>query len=235
VTGASSGIGFSLADTLGSEGYALTIVSRRPERLALAEARLLASGYEVQAVAADVGSEERVRVAIETHRERYGRLDVLVNNAGFGLAGPIEDFPTKRMDLQLSINLRSVMLFYREALELLSAAGAEHGNALVINMSSVAGKAGTEWLSVYSAAKHGIVGFTQAMNRELHDRGIKSCALCPGFVDTELTDYLKDTLPADEMITTSDVAEMARALLRLSRWCVIPEIVFMRPGDPTLV
>jgi 3-oxoacyl-[acyl-carrier protein] reductase len=69
------------------------------------------------------------------------------------------------------------------------------------------------------------------MNRELHHLGIKSCAICPGFVDTQMSDYIKEQVPAEEMIRTSDVAEMFRALLKLSQWCVVPEIVLSRPGD----
>ena len=82
------------------------------------------------------------------------------------------------------MNLRAIVLLYRECADLLQAAGAEHANALVVNMASIAGKSGQAWLSVYSATKAGVVGFTQAMNRELNSAGVKSVALCPGFVDT---------------------------------------------------
>ena len=88
-----------------------------------------------------------------------------------------------------------MILFYRESMEMLRAAGAGDG-ALVVNMASITGKIGTPGLSVYSATKHGMVGFTQAMNGELRDAGIKSCVLCPAFVDTPLTDYLKDEIAA---------------------------------------
>jgi NAD(P)-dependent dehydrogenase (short-subunit alcohol dehydrogenase family) len=225
----------AIAELLGQEGYALTIVSRTPEHLERAEQRLRDRGIAVLACPADVGQEDQVAACVDAHRRRYGRLDVLVNNAGFGIGGSIKSFTAAHMDLQLSVNLRAVMLFYREAMDLLERAGAEHGNALVINTASVAGKSGTEWLSVYSAAKHGVVGFTQAMNRELQSRGIKSCALCPGYVDTKLTDYLKEEMPPERMIQTSDVTHMVRGLLHLSPWCVVPEIVFTRPGDATVV
>jgi 3-oxoacyl-[acyl-carrier protein] reductase len=137
---------------------------------------------------------------------------------------------TKRVDLQLDVNLRAPMLFYRETADLLRAAGAEHGNALVVNLSSISGKSGEAWLSVYSATKAGLIGFTQAMNKELNGDGIKSVALAPGFVDTPMADFIKEQIPAEEMIRTADIAESVRFLLRLSRWCVVPEIVFQRPG-----
>jgi NAD(P)-dependent dehydrogenase (short-subunit alcohol dehydrogenase family) len=113
---------------------------------------------------------------------------------------------------------------------MLRAAGGEHRNALVVNTSSLSCKQGEAWLSVYSATKHAVIGFTQAMNKELANDGIKSCALCPGFVDTPMTDFVKGMVPAEEMITTQDIAESVRFLLTLSPGCVIPEIVFQRPG-----
>ena len=79
-----------------------------------------------------------------------------------------------------------------------------------------------------------MVGFTQAMNRELAGDGIKSCALCPGFVDTPMTDFVKGVVPAEEMITTQDIAESVRFLLKLSPGCVVPEIMFERPGGEML-
>jgi len=230
ITGASTGIGLALARMLGEEGHALTVNSRRPEKIQVAHDELAGAGLEVHQVAGNVGDEEVVRRVVGEHRERFGRLDVLVNNAGVGIGQPIAELDAKRMDLQLGANLRSTMLFYREALELLTAAGREHGNALVVNTASVAGKQGEAWLSVYSATKAGIVAFTQAMNRELKDTGIKSTALCPAFVDTPMTDFVKEHVPAESMITTQDIAEAVRMLLRLSPGCVIPELVFTAPG-----
>jgi NAD(P)-dependent dehydrogenase (short-subunit alcohol dehydrogenase family) len=133
--------------------------------------------------------------------------------------------------MQLDINLRATMLFYRECLPLLLEAAAEHRNALVVNTSSVAGKRGEGWLSVYAAAKHGVVGWTESMNKELAQQGIKSTALCPAFVDTPMTDFIKEHVPAEEMIRPADVAESVRYLLRVSPACVVPEIMFIRPGD----
>ena len=133
--------------------------------------------------------------------------------------------------MQLDVNLRAIVLFYRECDEMLRAAGAEHGNALVINTASIAGKTGQGWLSVYSATKHGVVGFTHSMNKELGSSGVKSCALCPGFVDTPMTEFVKQEVPAEEMIQPRDIAEVVRSLLRVSPACVVPEIIFQRPGE----
>ena len=231
VTGASSGIGLAIAEMLGEEGYGLTVAARRPEKLEGAAQGLRDKGYDVEAVAAALSEEEGVKSVVAAHRDRFGRLDVLVNNAGVGIGAPVAEIDTRKLDLQLGVNLRSIVLFYRECVELLRAAGAEHHSALVVNTASIAGKRGQPWLSVYSATKGAVVNFTEAMHKELSNEGIKSTALCPGFVDTAMTDFVKSQVPAEEMITPADIATAVRMLLRLSPACIVPEIQFIRPGD----
>jgi NAD(P)-dependent dehydrogenase (short-subunit alcohol dehydrogenase family) len=231
VTGASSGIGLAIATVLGQEGLGVTMSARRSEKLDAAVQGLRAQGLDVHGVAASVREEAEIRRVVSAHRERYGRLDVLVNNAGTGFAAPVREIETKRLDLQLDVNLRSIVLFYRECAELLMAAGAEHRNALVVNTASIAGKRGIGGNAVYAATKHGVVGWTESMNSELNSAGIKSTALCPAFVDTPMTDFVKEHVPAEQMIRPQDIAEAVRYLLKLSPMCVIPEIMFIRPGD----
>jgi NAD(P)-dependent dehydrogenase (short-subunit alcohol dehydrogenase family) len=231
VTGASSGIGLAIAQVLGQEGHKLTVAARRPEKLDGAAKQLADEGFDVQAVAANVADEDEIKKVVDAHRERYGRLDVLVNNAGVGVGAPVADMQTKRIDMQLDINLRSIFLFYRECVAMLREAAAEHKSALVVNTSSISGKHGEGWLSVYSATKHGVVGFTEALNKEIGSEGIKSTALCPAFVDTPMTDFVKEHVPPEEMIRPEDIAESVRFLLRVSPACVVPEIMFVRPGE----
>ena len=111
------------------------------------------------------------------------------------------------------------------------AAGAEHRNALVVNLASIAGKSPQPWLSVYSATKAAVAAYTVAMNKELAKHGVKSVAFAPGFVDTHMTDYVKDKVPPEEMLRPSDIAEGLRFVLRVSPMCLVPEIVFQRPGE----
>jgi len=232
VTGASSGIGLAIARMLGHEGHGLTVTARRPEKLEQAAAELAEqTGAKIEVVAGNMASEEDIARVVAAHRERFGRLDVLVNNAGVGIGAPVGETQTKKLDMQLDVNLRSIVLFYRDCVEMLKAAGAEHRNALVVNTASVAGKSGQAWLAVYSATKFGVVGYTQAMNKELAADGVKSTALCPAFVDTAMTDFVKGSVAAEEMIRPEDIAETVRMLLRLSPACVIPEVIFQRPGE----
>jgi NAD(P)-dependent dehydrogenase (short-subunit alcohol dehydrogenase family) len=231
VTGASSGIGLAIAKVLGEEGYGVTMAARRADKLEAAVAGLAGEGLDVYAVAANVSEEEQIQAVVGAHRERYSRLDVLVNNAGVGFGATVGEIQTKHLDMQLSINLRSIVLFYRECLPLLQAAAAEHNNALVVNTSSISGKVGQGWLSIYSATKHGVVGWTEAMNKELGPHGIKSTALCPAFVDTPMTEFAKQHVPAEDMIRPQDIAEAVRYLLKVSPACIVPEMMFIRPGD----
>src|SRR5947209_8491 len=231
ITGASRGIGRALAEALGEEGYGLTITARKPEPLERTAHELREQGLEVEYLAANMADEEAIREVVQLHRDHFGRLDVLVNNAGVGIGASAGEHQTRHVDLQLGVNLRAIVLFYRECLDLLRAAGEEHRNALVVNLASIAGKSPQPWLSVYSATKAAVVAYTQAMNKELNGHGIKSVAFCPGFVDTDMTDFVKESVPAEEMIRPSDIAEALRFVLELSPRCVVPEIIFQRPGE----
>ena len=231
VTGASSGIGLAIARMLGEEGFGITMAARRAEKLQAAVDGLAAEGYDVHGVAAGLSEESEIQKVVAAHRERYGRLDVLVNNAGVGIGAPVGDIQTKHLDMQIDVNLRSIVLFYRECLAMLQESAGEHSNALVVNTSSISGKRAEAWLSVYSATKHAVVGWTEAMNKELGSSGIKSTALCPAFVDTPMTDFVKGQVKAEEMIRPEDIAESVRFLLRVSPACVVPEMMFVRPGD----
>ena len=231
VTGGSSGIGLAIARALGQDGYGVTVSARRPEKLEKAADGLRSEGLEVESRPANMAEEDDIRALAEAHRERFGRLDVLVNNAGVGIGAAVADMETKKLDIQLDVNLRGVYLMSRECIPMLKEAGAEHRKALIVNTASIAGKVGQGWLSAYSATKFGVVGLTQGMHKELGGEGIQCTALCPGFVATDMTDWVQDQVPKEEMIQPEDIAEAVRYLLRTSPACFVPEIQFIRPGD----
>ena len=231
ITGASSGIGLAIAELLGEEGYALTIAARRPEKLEAAAEDLRQKGVEVQAVPANMTSEEELVSVFEKHRETYGRLDVLVNNAGVGIGAPAGEIQTKHLDMQLDVNLRALIIGTREGLPLLREAGAEHGKALILNTASIAGKSGQAWLNIYGATKAAVINYTEATHREVGADGIQCTALAPAFVATPMTTFVQGQVPPEEMIQPSDIGEAVRFLLATTRWCHVPEIVFTRPGE----
>ena len=230
ITGGSSGIGLAIARALGKDGYAITLSARRADKLEAGAAQLRGEGVEVEAVPANMANEDDIKALAAAHHDSAGRLDVLVNNAGVGIGAAIAETATKNLDLQLAVNLRAVYLMTRECIPLLKRAGAEHGKALVANTASIAGKSGQGWLAAYSATKFGVVGLTQALHQEHAGDGIQATALCPGFVDTAMTGWLEG-VPREELIQPEDVAEAVRYLLRTSPACIVPEIMFIRPGD----
>jgi len=230
ITGGSSGIGFAIARALGEDGFGVTIAARRPEKLDKAAADLREAGLDVHHVAANMREEEDIRRMVDEHRERFGRMDVLVNNAGLGIGGSTESFETKKLDMQLDVNLRAVYLVTRESVPLLKAAGKD-GGALLVNTASIAAKRAQGFLAVYSATKAAVVALTEAWNNELSGEGVRCTAICPAFVDTAMTDWAKSEVPADQMIRPEDIAEVVRCLLRLSPACLIPEVMMVRPSD----
>ena len=231
ITGGSSGIGFAIAKALGEDGYGVTVSARRPEKLEAAAEDLRSGGLDVLHQPAAMTEEEEIKKLFDAHRERFGRLDVLVNNAGVGIGAPMAELQTKHVDMQLGVNLRALILATRDALPMLREAGAEHRKALIVNMASIAGKMGQPWLSVYSATKAAVIGFSQSTQREVAADGIQVTALAPGFVDTPMTEFVKQTVDAEQMIRPEDIAETVRLLLRTSPNCLIPEVVFTRPGE----
>ena len=230
ITGASGGIGLAIARVLGREGHALTISSRRPEKLEAAAEGLRDEGLDVQHVAANMTEEAELVSVFDRHRETHGRLDVLVNNAGVGIGAPMEEIQTKYLDMQLAVNLRALIIGTREGLPMLREAGAEHGKALIVNTASIAGKGGQAWLSIYAATKAAVINFTQSTHREVGGAGIQCTALAPGFVETAMTEFVQGQIPPEDMIRPEDIGEAVRFLLATSPNCHVPEIVFTRPG-----
>ena len=219
VTGGSAGLGLALARMLREEGYELTLAARRPEPLEDAAREL-----EAEAVAANLGdADECVRV-VAAHAARFGGMDVLVNSAGIGIGGSFADQDTKRISLQLDVNVRGTMIVTRESLPLLRASAGH-----VVTLASIAGTIPVPGLTVYGATKAALISFTNSLNREEADHGVRAVAICPAFVATKMTDWTG--IPAEEMIQLEDVVEIVRSILRLSPRARVPQVVIERVGD----
>jgi short-subunit dehydrogenase len=204
---------------LRGEGYELTIVSRRPEKLAAAAEELGA-----EPIAANLANEDECVRAVAAHAERWGGMDVLVNSAGIGIGGSFGNQETKRIGLQIAVNLTGTLIVTREALPLLRASRGQ-----IITLASIAGTIPTPGLAVYGATKAALISWTSSLNREEAEHGVRATALCPAFVATPMTDWTG--LPAEDMIQPEDVVELARTLLRLSPRARVPQIVIERVGD----
>jgi NAD(P)-dependent dehydrogenase (short-subunit alcohol dehydrogenase family) len=232
LTGGSSGIGLAVAAALRRDGYAVTLTARREDRLRAAARELSPDGDGVLAVPGDMADELEIKGVVAAHRERFGRLDVLINNAGVGIQVDMAETETSQLDLLLAVNLRGVYLVARECIPMLKEAAAETGKALIANTASYAGVDGQARLSAYSATKFGVVGLSQSMHKELSDDGIHVTALCPGYVATPMTDPLEDRIPKQDMIRPEDLAEAVTFLVRTSPHCFVPEIQFLGSAPP---
>jgi NAD(P)-dependent dehydrogenase (short-subunit alcohol dehydrogenase family) len=219
ITGGSSGIGLAIARMLREEGFALTLASRTAEKVEAAAVELGA-----HAIAADVSQPEDCARVVEEHVAREGGLDLLVNSAGIGIAGRVEDVQLKHLDRQLAINLRGLVLVTQAAIPHL-----RKTKGWVVNLASIAGTQPVPILPIYAASKAAVISLTHSLNADLDDEGVRAIAICPGFVDTPMADF--SGLPGEEMIQPEDCAEVVRMCLRLSPRARIPQVVIERVGS----
>ncbi len=232
VTGASRGIGLAIARHLAAQGFSLTMSARREPGLAGVAEELRATGTEVLAVTANLAVEQEVHRLAGAHATRFGGLDLLVLNAGVGAQSPVASTPMKIYDLLLNVNLRAPFLLIQATLPLLRKAAAErpsHG-AKVVALSSNTAVASEPGLAAYGASKAGLISLCQTISLEESGAGVTATAICPGYVDTDMTASKRQTLAPEAMLMPDDVAELVVAVSRLSAHAVVPSIVLTRAG-----
>lgn len=233
VTGGSAGIGLAIAHALVREGWGVTIAARNEEKLAAAAAALRAEGGEVEYVTANLAKDESVGMLVGAHLERFGGMDLLVNNAGIGMVGPIVDRTTKALDLELSLNFRNAFRMIQACIPALREAAAGHGKALIVNVSSLAALESPPNASVYAATKAALVSLSRSAHAELSRKGIQVTALLPGLVATPGASWM-DASIREQMMPPSDIAEAVLFLLQTSSRCFIPEIIMTTAGPSVL-
>ena len=185
VTGASSGIGEATALACARAGAAVSLAARRIDRIEALAHRIQGEGGRAVAIETDVSDAEQAKAFVEgTHRE-LGRLDVLVNNAGVMLLGPIKDAPTEEWRRMVHVNLFGVLYCTHAALPLMEAQGSGH----VINVSSVAGRVARAGSGVYNLTKWGVGAFSESLRQEVAERNVRVTLIEPGAVDTELAGH----------------------------------------------
>jgi ketoreductase len=190
VTGATSGMGLEIAQRLGGLGARVYICSRRPGAVADTVKDLQGQGFEVDGHSADVAVREQVGDLVARAVERFGPIDVLVNNAGRSGGGVTAEIDDQLWYDVIDTNLNSVFLVTREVL---TAGGMlERGTGRIVNIASTGGKQGVVFGAPYSASKHGVVGFTKALGLELAATGITVNAVCPGFVETPMAERVRE-------------------------------------------
>lgn len=204
VTGANLGIGRGIARGLAREGAALVIAARGEARLQAAADELRTLGAQVLAVPTDVTDEKQIESLFQATMDRFGRLDLLVNNAGAFDGGPLEELSTKAWDKVIAINLRAPFLCTRAAMRIMK----PQGEGRIINVGSISAQRVRPHSAPYSASKHGLWGLTQVSALEGREHGITCCCLHPGnvLVERRHTDRTED---AEPMMSIEEIAEVA--------------------------
>ena len=183
VTGGGRGIGRAIAMSIARAGGSVAVAARTAAEITAVAREIQRIGVGAAAIACDVTDEASVARAVADVRERLGPVDILVNNAGLAESAPLSRTDSKLWERVLDVNLTGTYLCTRETLP----AMIERKNGRIINIASVAGKVGFMYTSAYCAAKHGVLGFTRAVALEVASKGITVNAICPGWVDTDMT------------------------------------------------
>ncbi len=205
VTGASAGIGAAAARALAAEGAKIVLTARRRERLESLAEEIRALGSDAAIVVGDAREEETAKEAVQAASETFGRLDILINNAGVGNYKNIVDTSADEYDTLMDSNVRSTFLFTRHAVPVMQA---QHSGTILM-LSSMAGVYGFAGEAVYCATKFAQVGLAQALDKELRPHGIKVGAICPGGVKTEFalgTGRTEQSVAESGMLEPEDVA-----------------------------
>lgn len=213
VTGASSGIGEATAEALAEEGATVVLAARRVEELEALADRIEADGGDALVVPTDVTDEADIDALVETVTDEYGRIDVLVNNAGVMLVEPLERADRSNLRQMVEVNLLGLMNLTHAVLPVMQ----EQGSGHVVNVSSVAGRRANENFSGYNATKFGVNAFTEAVRQEVTTEGIRTTVVEPGAVDTELPTHITDEEILERFagmdLPTLDPADIARAIV----------------------
>jgi short-subunit dehydrogenase len=187
ITGASSGIGRVAAMHLAAEGMRVALAARRLELLQQTAAEITAGGGEAIALQTDIRSTEEIRSMVKATLEQWGKIDVLVNNAGVIYDRPVVALKPDQLREEVAVNLTAVI----ECSQAVLPAMVRHGSGHIINVSSIAGLIGLPGTSLYSATKFGVIGFSEALMREVRRYHIRVTAFCPGYVTTNFSPFLE--------------------------------------------
>ncbi|KSU83346.1 3-hydroxybutyrate dehydrogenase [Fictibacillus enclensis] len=182
ITGAASGIGLEMATDFAKEGARVAICDLNAEKAERAAASLKEQGFKAIGTACDVSNEDALKQAMDDTVSEFGRLDVVINNAGLQHVSPLEEFPTEKFELLIKVMLTAPFMATKHAFPIMK----KQGFGRILNMASINGLVGFAGKAAYNSAKHGVIGLTKVAALEGAEHGITVNAICPGYVDTPL-------------------------------------------------
>lgn len=203
ITGAASGIGYEIGTAFAGSGASVVFTDINEEKVKQAAADVEANGYDCMGLKCDVTKEEELKQAIDQTVETYGRLDVLINNAGLQHVASLEEFPTEKFEFITKTMLVAPFMATKHVFPIMKKQGAGR----IINMASVNGLIGFAGKAAYNSAKHGIIGLTKVSALEGADHGITVNAMCPGYVDTPLVRNQFEDLAKNRNVPVEKVLE----------------------------
>ena len=227
VTGAGRGIGRSIARALVESGVKTSLAARSAHELDLVREEIEAMGGQAACFPTDIGSEAEAVALVRDTVDHFGRLDILINNAGLGIFGSLVDTSTEVWDDIMRVNARGPFILCRESIPHLK----EQKRSYIVNISSVVGVKGYVNQSAYAASKHALMGMTKALAREVRDLGIRVHAICPGGVDTQLVGNARPDLDKSVLMHPEEIADVVLFLVTRAGNAVIDEIHLRRESS----
>jgi NAD(P)-dependent dehydrogenase (short-subunit alcohol dehydrogenase family) len=227
VTGASRGIGKAISLALAKEAATVVIAARAIDKMNETAKLVTAVGGKAQIIPTELTDERSIKNLVKATGERFGRLDILINNAGITHSAKLEETLTQDLDRCLNINARAPFILCREALSLLKKADA----AYIINIASVVGVKAYPLQSAYTASKHALRGMTMALAEEMRGTNIRVHLVCPGGVDTELVQNVRPDIKKQDLMQPEEIAELVLYLLTHKGNAVVDELHIRRAAS----
>ncbi len=228
VTGAGRGIGRSIALALGQAGAAVALAARTEAELRKVQGTIETLGGRACTLPTDVSQEQDVIALVQDTITHFGHLDILINNAGIGIYGPLVETTTEQWDRIMAVNARGPFLLCREAIPYLK----QREHPFIINITSVVGIKGYVNQAAYSASKHAVMGMTKALAKEVQADGIRVHAICPGGVDTEMVSRARPDLDRSVLMQPEEIADVVLFLLT-RRGNAVMDAVYLRRAAST--
>jgi len=223
VTGGGRGIGAATARTLANAGARVVVSARSVEQIEAVKSELRQAGHEVWALACDVTDAEQVEALARQSRELVGPVQILVNNAGIVSSAPLKHLTLEEWNRLMAVNATGPFLCTQAFMPGML----ETGWGRVINVASIAGKIGAPYISAYCASKHAVVGFTRAVAAEVAAQGVTVNAVCPGYVDTPMTEQSVANISAKTGLSVSEARQHLDSASPQNRLMEPEEVAFL--------